>query len=473
MNNRSHFSGLLLYLPLILILISSASLQANAKRIALVIGNDNYSSVAKLEKAVSDARSISKILKTVGFKVTHLENLNNRSMTRGIYSDFISSIKKDDEVLFYYAGHGIEIRSRNYLLATDIPKVKPGNERFVTKEAFAVDDIIEAVQERGSRLAIFILDACRDNPFPKEGTRSIGTTRGLGRSDPPKGTFVMYSAGSRQAALDRLSSSDRNPNSVYTRKLLPLIQKPGLKLTEMAKRLRGEVEELASKVNHDQYPAYYDQMKGEFYFTPSLSSLKKISSSEKTDKSKSKVSALEKRLKDLEAQLQRKKSNTKTTSEKITEKKAAPPKTKTETALLTPSKQVVSPSSIRSLNVAEHVEFLDAVFTHIGVRKLASHRYEMRSCSGCVPVLIYCTKPFHLLRKESNVRVAANKASMKYLKKFKHVRPVLLASAEVVAALKTGIISCKATGGGQPKFSLNGPMPAGWENKGLPKSKLK
>ncbi|GAA6212221.1 hypothetical protein NBRC116602_19620 [Hyphomicrobiales bacterium 4NK60-0047b] len=471
MNNRSHFSGLLLYLPLILIFISSASLQAKAKRIALVIGNDNYSSVAKLEKALSDARSIARTLRTVGFTVTHLENLNNRSMTRGIYSDFISSIKKDDEVLFYYAGHGIEIRSRNYLLATDIPKVKPGNERFVTKEAFAVDDIIEAVQERGSRLAIFILDACRDNPFPKEGTRSIGTTRGLGRSDPPKGTFVMYSAGSRQAALDRLSSSDRNTNSVYTRKLLPLIQTPGLKLTEMAKRLRGEVEELASKVNHDQYPAYYDQMKGEFYFTPSSGSQKKISSTEKVDKSKSKVSALEKRLKDLEAQLQKEKSNTKTTSEKITEKKEAPPKTKT--ALLTASKQVVSPSSKRSLNVAEHVEFLDAVFTHIGVRKLASHRYEMRSCSGCVPVLIYCTKPFHLLRKTSKVRVAANKASMKYLKKFKHVRPVILASAEVVSALKTGIISCKATGGGKPKFSLNGPMPAGWENKGLPKSKLK
>ena len=308
MNKRSYFSGQLLCLPLILTFFTCFSFQAHAKRIALVIGNDNYSSVAKLEKAVSDARSIAKTLRTVGFKVTHLENLNNRSMTRGIYSDFISSINKDDEVLFYYAGHGIEIRSRNYLLATDIPKVKPGNERFVTKEAFAVDDIIEAVQERGSRLAIFILDACRDNPFPKEGTRPIGTTRGLGRSDPPKGTFVMYSAGSRQAALDRLSSSDRNPNSVYTRKLLPLIQTPGLKLTEMAKRLRGEVEELAGKVNHDQYPAYYDQMKGEFYFTSS-SGVQKIIAANNTKKSNSKISALENRLKDLEAQLQKETQN--------------------------------------------------------------------------------------------------------------------------------------------------------------------
>ena len=171
------------------------------------------------------------------------------------------------------------------------------------------------------------------------------------------------------------------------------------------------------------------------------------------------------------AQLQKEKQTKKPTSEKIAKKQKETPKTKT--ALLTPPKQPASPSSKISRNVAEHVEFLDAVFTHLGVRKLAAHRYEMRSCAGCVPVLIYCTKPFHLLRKQSKVRVAASKASMKYLKKFKHVRPVLLATAEVVAALKTGIISCKATGGGQPKFSLNGPMPAGWENKGLPKSKLR
>lgn len=473
MNKRSHFSGLLLSFPFFLTIISCFSFRANAKRIALVIGNDNYSSVAKLEKAVSDARSIARTLRTVGFRVTHLENLNNRSMTRGIYSDFISSIKKGDEVLFYYAGHGIEIRSRNYLLATDIPKVKPGNERFVTKEAFAVDDIIEAVQERGSRLAIFILDACRDNPFPKEGTRSIGTTRGLGRSDPPKGTFVMYSAGSRQAALDRLSSSDRNPNSVYTRKLLPLIQTPGLKLTEMAKRLRGEVEELASKVNHDQYPAYYDQMKGEFYFTSSSLAKKKISSSETPDKSKSKVSAVEKRLKDLEAQLQKEKHNKETKTDKLAKQQKEIAKTKIDTAVLTPPKRQQLPTNERSVKVAEHVEFLDAVFTHTGVRKLASHRYEMRSCSGCVPVLIYCTKPFYLLRKKSKVRVAASRDSMKYLKKFKHVRPVILPSSELVPAIKTGIISCKATGGGQPKFSLNGPMPSGWKNKGLPKSKLR
>lgn len=474
MSHQSIFSKNLRSALFISALLCFFSLPANAKRIALVIGNDNYTSVSKLEKAVSDARAVANALRTVGFSVTHMENLNNRSMTRGIYSDFISSIGKGDEVLFFYAGHGIEIRSRNYLLAIDIPKVKPGNERFVTKEAFAVDDIIEAVQERGSRLAIFILDACRDNPFPKEGTRSIGSTRGLGRSDPPKGTFVMYSAGSRQAALDRLSSSDSNPNSVYTRKLLPLIKTPGLKLTEMAKLLRGEVEELASRVNHDQYPAYYDQMKGEFYFMPSSLNQKKVNPGNITDKSKSQIFTLENRLKDLEAELQKEKRKKQIGSNNKSKKKETKTQTQEKkTALHSPAKQEALSPKVNSLKVAEHVEFLDAVFTHIGVRKLASHRYEMRSCSGCVPVLIYCTKPFHLLRKNSKVRVAANKASMKYLKKFKHVRPVLLPSSELVPALKTGIISCKATGGGQPKFSLNGPLPAGWKNKGLPKSKLR
>jgi hypothetical protein len=442
---------------------------AFAKRIALVIGNDNYSSVTKLEKAVSDARSVATSLESVGFKVSRFENLNNRSMNRSIYSNFINTIQKNDEVLFYYAGHGIEIRSRNYLLATDIPKVKPGNERFVIKEAFAVDDIIEAVQERGARVAIFILDACRDNPFPKEGTRSIGISRGLGRSDPPKGTFVMYSAGARQAALDRLSSKDSNPNSVYTRKLLPLIQTPGLKLTEMAKRLREEVEELASEVNHDQYPAYYDQMKGVFYFQPSINDNDQSFSKTSNDSSKKKISALENRLKELEAELQKK--------QQAPLKKVSPPSQVKEqslpkTALLTP-KNAPSKTDKRSVSVEEHVEFIDVLLNHVGLMKIAPHRHEMKSCNGCVPIIIYCKLPFKELKDVSGVRISAHEPAMKYLKKFKKLKPVFLPLSELKTAFNVGLISCSAFGGNSPKFSLNGPLPAGWKNKGLPKSKLR
>lgn len=250
-----------------LFITSSSTLMA--KRLALVIGNDDYVNVSRLHKAVNDSQAVADTLKDIGFEVIHVENLKNRIMNRAIYSEFLSKIQKGDEALFYFAGHAIEIKNRNYLLAIDIPSVKPGNSHYLTKEAFAVDEIMAAMEDRGSRVNIMILDACRNNPFPNDVARSLDSSRGLAKIEPPKGSFVMFSAGTRQTALDRLSNDDSNPNSVYTRKLLPLLKAPGISLTKMAKKLRKEVEQLASTVDHNQYPAYYDQLRGEFFFTPS------------------------------------------------------------------------------------------------------------------------------------------------------------------------------------------------------------
>ncbi len=445
---------------------ATISAQVHAKRVALVIGNDNYQTVTKLNKAVSDAKAVSSALGALGFEVTHLENLKSRDMTREIFATFISKINRDDEVLFYYAGHGIEIRSRNYLLATDIPKVKPGSERFVTKEAFAVDEIIQAIQEKGTRLAILILDACRDNPFPKEGTRSLGTTRGLGRTDPPKGTFVMYSAGSRQAALDRLSNQDSNPNSVYTRKLLPLLKSPGLKLTDMAKRLRSEVEELARTVNHDQYPAYYDQMRGEFYFNPAAAA--KPKSNDKTGSEKEQqIAALQQRLDELEAKLQHKEAP----PEKQPPTKVQKPKKPLEkqpeekdTAALTPKAKAVT--------IAQHLEFLNAVYTKVGLTEKAFSRSAYGSCAGCVPFIFFCRKPLKSITDLKGLHVAPNRNAKELVLKY-GAKPVIIPMSEVVSALKTGLIECKISGGGKPEFALDGPMPPGWQKAGLPKSRLK
>ena len=69
--------------------------------------------------------------------------------------------------MFFFAGHGVEINGRNFLLPTDIPKASPGQEGFVTSEAIAVDQVLDRITERGTRVSILVLDACRDNPFPK------------------------------------------------------------------------------------------------------------------------------------------------------------------------------------------------------------------------------------------------------------------------------------------------------------------
>ena len=112
-------------------------------------------------------------------------------------------------------------------------------------------------------MMLYVVDACRDNPFVSSTGRSIGGTRGLTLVEPPSGTFVMFSAGAGETALDRLSDDDPNPNSVYTRVLLPRLKAPG-RIGDIARDVRRQVRNLASEVNHVQTPAYYDEVLGDF-----------------------------------------------------------------------------------------------------------------------------------------------------------------------------------------------------------------
>ena len=104
-------------------------------------------------------------LKDLGFE-THLhQNLSRRDMNSAL-AKFTGLIEKNDEILFFFSGHGIAVRGENYLLPTDVPAVIPGQEGFITREAFAEDEIIRSIQDAGARVSILILDACRNNPFP-------------------------------------------------------------------------------------------------------------------------------------------------------------------------------------------------------------------------------------------------------------------------------------------------------------------
>src|SRR5262249_41854793 len=154
------------------------------------------------------------------------------------------------------------IRNANYLLPTDTPAGHEGQEDLIAREAVSASSIIETLQERGARATVMILDACRDNPFKTANSRGVGGSRGLGRIDPQEGVFVLYSAGIGQTALDRLNDKDADPNSVFTRTLIRLMEKPGLSVQELAKTTQSEVRKLAATVSHFQMPAYYDQIDG-------------------------------------------------------------------------------------------------------------------------------------------------------------------------------------------------------------------
>lgn len=240
------------------------------KRLALVLGNDIYAEVPSLQKAVNDAVSLDKKLTELGFEVISGINLTRREMVQKI-QDLASRISIGDQVVFFYAGHGVQIDRSNLLLATDIPATGGIEEEYVRFEGFDVQKILDMIQGRGAQTTIMILDACRNNPFKEsKKTRAIGgLTRGLVPiRTTESGTFILYSADEGQEAFDSLGADDKHKNSVFTRSLLTQLDNPELEITQLAKNIQVSVlETVESKIqNQSQAPFYVDRLFGKFFF---------------------------------------------------------------------------------------------------------------------------------------------------------------------------------------------------------------
>ncbi len=250
------------------ILSAGVSAPAHAeKRVALVIGNNDYKNVPALRKAVNDARLMGDTLKQLGFQVLFAENQTRKAFSETMLA-FDQMISPGDTAFFFFAGHGFEVASQNYLLPTDIAAVTEGQEELIRDGAFAAERVISRFQTRGARTSIFVFDACRNNPFEGTGTRAIGGNGGLAAMTPPEGVFVIFSAGAKQTALDRLSDSDNNANSVFTRNFVHELVQPGANLVQIAKRTQTDVRNMTAAANRLQTPAYYDQIVGDFVLQP-------------------------------------------------------------------------------------------------------------------------------------------------------------------------------------------------------------
>jgi len=233
-----------------------------ANRKALIIGNDLYTDVPKLQNAAADAEAMSKALEGVGFKVSKHLNLNEKAFKQAL-RDFRLNIQGGDEVLFFFAGHGVQLGSANYLLPTDI---KGDHEEQVKDEAIQLQKVLDDLQEKKTKFALAVIDACRDNPF-KGQSRAIGG-RGLAPTSAATGQMIMFSAGSGQQALDKLGTNDKNKNGLFTRIFLKEMIKPGVSVDRVLRNVRNEVVTLAKGVRHEQTPALYDHAVGEFFFVP-------------------------------------------------------------------------------------------------------------------------------------------------------------------------------------------------------------
>ncbi len=232
----------------------------SAKKRALVIGNDSYKSVQALVNAREDARAMADQFRALGYEVTLGLDLSERAMKR-MLRVFADQVQGGDEVVFFFAGHGVQLGPANYLLPVDISGESEGQ---VRDESIPLQRVLDDFSERKARFTLAILDACRDNPFKSTG-RSIGG-RGLAATTAATGQMVIFSAGVGQQALDRVGPADKSRNGLFTRVFLKEVQKPGLSVDKVVRNVRNEVVETARTIGHEQVPAIYDQVVGEFYF---------------------------------------------------------------------------------------------------------------------------------------------------------------------------------------------------------------
>jgi hypothetical protein len=231
-----------------------------ANRRALVIGNDNYKNVSPLLNAREDAKAIAANLQQFGYQVTLKMDLTEKEMKSALRT-FKGQVEGGDEVLFFYAGHGVQLGTANYLLPIDIVGE---SEEQVKDEAIQLQRILDDLTERKAKFSLAMIDACRDNPFRTAG-RTLGG-RGLSPTTAATGQMVIFSAGVGQQALDKLGPKDTSKNGLFTRIFLQEMQKPGVSIDRVVRNVRNQVVSLAKSVGHEQVPAIYDQVVGDFYF---------------------------------------------------------------------------------------------------------------------------------------------------------------------------------------------------------------
>lgn len=220
------------------------------KRVALVIGNSAYP-MAPLRNPINDARAMAKTLNQLGFDVILRTNLTQRGMVESL-RDFGARIGRDGEAVFYYSGHGMQVKGRNYLIPVDADIRGEDEVPYMSLDMAQVLDKLEAARSRAN---IVILDACRNNPF----VRTFRSSRvGLAQMDAPVGTLIAFATAPGSEARD-----GDGEFGTYTKHLLRQLPTPDVPVEIVLRRVR---EAVTAETKDRQVPWESSSLKGDFVF---------------------------------------------------------------------------------------------------------------------------------------------------------------------------------------------------------------
>jgi uncharacterized caspase-like protein len=235
-----------------------------APRRALVIGNSSYR-VSPLKNPANDARAMAEALKQIGFDVTLAVDLPRDAMLAAA-REYTDSLARSKPIgLFYFAGHGMQLAWRNYLLPVD---AVVGSMAEVQSRCLDVNSVIEGIARAANPMNLIVLDACRENPFGRD---LRVEQRGLSQLDAPAGTFLAYATSPGNVASDGAGS-----NGLYTEHLLREMRVPEAKIEDVFKRVRLAVRRTS---NGAQVPWESTSLEDDFWFIPPKE-LKRLSDAE-------------------------------------------------------------------------------------------------------------------------------------------------------------------------------------------------
>lgn len=222
------------------------------QRVALVIGNGKYKD-APLLNPVNDARAVAKALGRAGFQVVQKENVGRAEMHIAL-REFGDALRKGGVGLFYFAGHGVQVKGRNFLIPVD---ANIEREDEVAYNGLDANQVLDKMETANNRLNIVILDACRNNPF---GRSSRSASAGLAQMEAPVGSFIAFAT-----APGSVASDGQGKNGLYTQHLLRAMARPGVKIEDVFKDVRAGVRRDSQG---RQVPWENTSLEGDFVFVP-------------------------------------------------------------------------------------------------------------------------------------------------------------------------------------------------------------